>query len=208
MIRTLIADGIAEERTNSRQAGRQIRKLEKKRAKSVSRYNHLLAARTMIDFIDCHEVETAYLERLQPEDFISVFLRAYAYTYFEDETDCNMATHWMWRTTWAKEIAYERLGRRRLLKKNRTKEMIAHVMCTDAERRGFQFFHTADLLWVRFPKLCCFLNKQDTQSISCLLQKIEEYGREMNYERFGRKRVMLAAWRLQHRVSRAGLRGN
>lgn len=195
-----------KENVDGRKLVSKLRRLEREHNRNIRKLRSLRDAKHMLEFLEERDFDVKCIDRLDVDDFVEVFTKAYAYNYFDEDTEDAMAAHWIWSCQWAKELAYEQLGRRRLAKKNRTREMVACIMSMHATRVGSFFFRDGHFMCVRFPRLSCFMDVRDEESVSCFLAKLEEYGKEMTYKKFNSKRVLLTGWRLASRMSQ-NLRG-
>lgn len=195
-------------RSELRRISRSLRALLGEQAQTMRRVRDNETAIGIINFLHSLQCDMRYIERLEAQDLVDVYTQAYAYTYFDPESQEEFSDHWMWGCKWVKEIAYKEIGKRRLTKKHRNKEMLSRVLSIDARRLSFRYFSNDGHHCMRFPRLSCFLDMHDRQVVSCLLRKIEEYSKEKTYERFNRKRILLAGWRLSKRVKEQRLRGN
>lgn len=208
-LREQVYSQLSEAETERVRIHRKLRRLTKELSRVSRRISDSYSAIHVLDFLLAREFDMRCLERLGAQDLIDVFTQAYAYTYFDVDTEEQIASSWVWRCKWAKEIAYEEIGKRRLTKKHRTKEMISRVMSIHARRLGFRFYNSdGHHQCMTFPRLSCFMDLRDSETISSLLSKIEEYGKKKTYEQFNRKRILLAGWRLRKRMTEKDLRGN
>lgn len=197
------------QRLRDRQAAldRERRQLQREQRRLIRRIDRLSSSlwktarlRTTLRWIKRElRVDLSPFARLEIEDWADVVPRAWAKAHLEHDPFYH--GHRFWKVKRVKEAAYTILGRRRLMRKDRTPEM-ALTLLMDLSRDPTVAVQGGVVLGSYFYGILC----SDGHIFEAFSEELMRTAAEAQYQKYTKQRILLAGWRQRDRWARLGLK--